>query len=118
MKRIVESSMGWLLASVRLQGEHLGGGGRAGADADAEASGLDLLPRDVRVPERQDVAGYGRAHARRALTVVRAERVMRIKSVKGVPRRDQAPQRAVTTLAHAPCVVPDRRACNARVIRN
>src|SRR5439155_623805 len=67
-------------ASVRLQGEHLGGGGRAGADADAEASGLDLLPRDVRVPERQDVAGYGRAHARRALTVVRAERVMRIKS--------------------------------------
>ena len=102
-------------ASVRLQGEHLGGGGRAGADADAEASGLDLLPRDA---ERQDVAGYGRAHARRALTVVRAERVMRIKSVKGVPRRDQAPQRAVTTLAHAPCVVPDRRACNARVIRN
>ena len=41
-----------LRSSGGLQGGHLGGRGRAGTDADAEPSGLDLFARNLRVPER------------------------------------------------------------------
>jgi len=51
-------------SSVSFQCEHLVRRRRAGAHTDAEAAGLDLLARDLRVPEGQDVAGDGRAHTR------------------------------------------------------
>jgi hypothetical protein len=38
------------------------GGRAARADADAEAAGLDLLARNLGIPERQDVAWIRRVH--------------------------------------------------------
>ena len=73
-------------AAVGLQGEDLGRGRRAGTDSDAKASGLDLFARDVRIPERQDIARYGRAHTRRGLRLVRRRHVIGVKSgLSGVP---------------------------------
>src|SRR5262249_47729154 len=49
------------LGPVRDDGKlRLGRG--PGADTDAEPSGLDLFARDLGLPEREDVAGIGRAH--------------------------------------------------------
>lgn len=47
-----------------FEGQHLGGGGGSWADPDAEAAGLDLLAGNVRIPERENVPGIGRAHVR------------------------------------------------------
>src|SRR5712692_5103342 len=54
-------------APGRLQRGDLGRRRRARLDADPQAAGLDLLARDVGIPEREDVPGIGRAHLRRAL---------------------------------------------------
>src|SRR4029077_9938152 len=57
-------------------------------DADAEATGLDLLPWNLRFPQRQDVAWIGRAHDRRGLrwSHVQIGREMRFKWYQRGPK--------------------------------
>ncbi len=52
-------------AAGGFHGQDLRRGRGARAHADAEPAGLDLLARNVRIPEREDVPWVGRAHIRK-----------------------------------------------------